>query len=123
MNFENYCLGEPLHVGTEPVMLLDLATVEDRWGVKRIINVPIKDPRNPLLMPDMPWEDSIAQPNVLYDETSGLWANVVYRVRPKRLYPPVRSWRLAGEKPWLSLLLVLRRKSRRRSLGTADAGR
>lgn len=73
MDLEAYCNGEPLTVGTETVLLLDSATVEDRWGVRRALNQPIKDPRNPVLMPDMPWEDQIGQPNVLYDEEAGLW--------------------------------------------------
>ena len=73
MNLEAYCKGEPLTVGTETVLLLDSATVEDRWGVRRVLNQPIKDPRNPVLMPDMPWEDQIGQPDVLYDEEAGRW--------------------------------------------------
>jgi len=73
MHFTDYCNGQPLQFGTEPILLIDESTVEDRWGVRRVINRPIKDARNPLLMPDMPWEDGVGQPNVLYDEDAGLW--------------------------------------------------
>jgi len=68
-----YCRGKPLVVGTETVLLLDDAYVEDRWGVRRALNIPHKDPRNPVLMPDMPWEDSVGSPNVMYDEEAGLF--------------------------------------------------
>jgi hypothetical protein len=67
MSIETYCAGTPLEVGTEPVLLIDNATVEDRWGVRRVLNRPIKDPRNPVLMPDAPWEDGISAPTVIYD--------------------------------------------------------
>lgn len=74
MNLESYCNGTPLTVGTEDVLLLDDATVEDRWGIRRVLNRPIKDPRNPLLMSDnLPWEDAAAHPNVIYDEQAGLF--------------------------------------------------
>lgn len=73
MDLNTYCRGEPLVVGTESVLLIDDPTVEDRWGVHRVLNVPIKDPRNPVLMPDMPWEDAAGQPNVIYDEAAGVF--------------------------------------------------
>jgi len=73
MNLDAYCNGQPLTVGTEPVLLIDSATVEDRWGMRRVINQPIKEPRNPVLMPDMPWEDQASMPNVIYDEQAGLF--------------------------------------------------
>ena len=73
MNLESYCAGEPLEVGTETVLLIDNATVEDRWGVSRVLNVPIKDPHNPVLMPDRPWEDSVGQQNVIYDDEAGVF--------------------------------------------------
>ena len=68
-----YYQGAPLEAGLEPVLLLDGNTVEDRWGVRRVLNPPIKDPRNPVLMPDLPWEDSVHAPNVLYDDEAGLF--------------------------------------------------
>lgn len=73
MNLESYCAGEPLEVGTETVLLIDNATVEDRWGVSRVLNVSIKDPHNPVLMPDRPWEDSVGQQNVIYDDEAGVF--------------------------------------------------
>ena len=73
MDLEAYCRGEPLVAGTEPVLLIDDATVEDRWGVHRVQNVPIKEPRNPVLMPDTPWEDAAGQANVIYDDEAGLF--------------------------------------------------
>ena len=90
MDLNAYCRGEPLAVGAEPVLLLDGATVEDRWGVSRVLNVPIKDARNPLVMPDLPWEESAGQVNVIYDDeagcfrmwyTSGTWDAWVHQFR------------------------------------------
>ena len=65
---EAYCLGKPLKVGNEPVLLIDDAVVEDRWGVYRHMNVPIKFPGNPILMSDQPWEKFASLPSVIYDE-------------------------------------------------------
>jgi hypothetical protein len=73
MNFDAYCRGDALEVGTDAVLLLDRSTVEDRWGVRRVVNQPYKDPRNPVLMADMPWEDVAAHPNVIYDRDAGIW--------------------------------------------------
>ena len=78
-----YCTGSPLTVGSEPVLLLDDAYVEDRWGVKRVLNVPRKDSRNPLLVADQPWEDVACGGSVLYDEEAGLyrlWYTVMDRL-------------------------------------------
>jgi hypothetical protein len=73
MNLEEYCQGRPLEVGTENVLFIDDATVEDRWGVRRVINRPLKDPRNPVLMADAPWEDGVGAPNVIYDPEEGIF--------------------------------------------------
>lgn len=70
-DLEGYCRSEPLECGGETILLIDNSTVADRWGVRRVQNVPIKDPRNPVLMPDMPWEDGAAAPNVIYDDEAG----------------------------------------------------
>ena len=73
MERKAYCQGKPLEVGTEPVLLLDDAYVEDRWGVQRYLNVPHKCPQNPLILADQPWEDRVVQPSVLYDDQAGLF--------------------------------------------------
>jgi hypothetical protein len=64
---ESYCLGEPLRPGTEPVLLIDDAYIEDRWGVYRHVNKPLKHPKNPVLTPDELWESISFAPSVLYD--------------------------------------------------------
>ena len=72
-DLDGYCRGMPLDCGLETVLLIDNATVADRWGVRRVLNVPIKEPHNPVLMPDTPWEDGVGGPNVIYDEEAGLF--------------------------------------------------
>jgi hypothetical protein len=71
----SYFTGEPLEVGTDVNLLIDETMVEDRWDVERIVNVPIKHPHNPVVLPDRLWEKSggIGCPNVLYDEERKLF--------------------------------------------------
>ncbi|MBI2441419.1 MAG: hypothetical protein HYV35_08625 [Lentisphaerae bacterium] len=95
MNLSAYCAGKPLQPGLETVLLMDDATVEDRWGVRRVLNVPHKDPRNPVLMPEMAWEDAVAHPNVLFDERDGLfrmWYTGCDHTAWMR-QGPLRTWR------------------------------
>ncbi len=94
MERNSYCLGGPLTVVTDPILLLDDTYVEDRWGVQRRLNIPRKCPSNPLLVPDQPWEDGIGQPSVLYDAEAGLfrmWYTVVDRDAHKHQFK-LKDW-------------------------------
>ena len=82
----NYCKGTPLSIGNETTLLIDDAYVEDRWGVYRHLNIPIKMPSNPVLLPDLPWESYASSPSVIYDEQDNLfrmwysgWDELAYR--------------------------------------------
>ena len=65
--------GEPLDNGHRQQLFLDRSSYADRWDVYRRINEPAKHPRNPVVMPDQPWEHAIGLPNVLYDEQQRLF--------------------------------------------------
>ena len=66
---ESYYLGgEALDIGQEMQLFLDPSAYADRWDVVRRINAPARHPANPVVMPDQPWEHSIGQPIVIYDE-------------------------------------------------------
>jgi len=69
----DYFLGEPQNVGQEVQLLIDDFAFEDRWDVKRRLNVPAKYAKNPVVMPDQPWEESVGGPNVLYDNDVGIF--------------------------------------------------
>lgn len=93
---ERYCLGEALEVGTEPVLLIDDAYVEDRWGVYRHVNTPIKFSGNPVLHADMPWEGSATSPSVIYDDENGLF-HMWYKVGDMQAW--YHQFRLKDWKP------------------------
>jgi hypothetical protein len=63
-----YLYGTPDDIGHRLQLFLDPSSYADRWDVYQRINEPQKDPANPIMMPDQPWEHSIGLPNVLYDE-------------------------------------------------------
>lgn len=64
-----YYHGQPLQIGNETQLLLDDRIVEDRWRLQRVIAPVIKHPRNPVVVPDKPWEaDSVLSPWVIRDE-------------------------------------------------------
>jgi len=88
-------------MGNDPVLLLDDAYVEDRWGIFRQLNIPRKHPGNPVLRPEHPWEMVLACPSVIYDEPEkifrmwyAVWDEVAFRLqydhkgwRPEHGYP------------------------------------
>ena len=66
---DDYYQGKPLRIGNEPQLLIDDEMIEDRWNLQRVLIQPEKYPRNPVLLPDQPWEgDSVQMPHVLWDE-------------------------------------------------------
>lgn len=69
---DDYFLGAPLRIGNETQLLLDDAIVEDRWGLKRVLQHPAKFSGNPVIRRDRPWEGDLVQgPAVIRDETFG----------------------------------------------------
>ena len=68
----SYYEGVPLELGNEPQLLLDDGLVEDRWRLARAVHRPQKHLRNPLLVPDKPWEgDLLTYHSVLWDKEYG----------------------------------------------------
>lgn len=69
--------GAPVSVEPDPtrLLLLDRRVVERVQNAKLQITVPEKHPRNPLFVPDKPWENATNNfyPNVFWDEKSALW--------------------------------------------------
>ncbi len=66
---DDYYEGRPLRIGNEPQLLIDDEMIEDRWNLQRVLVQPQKFVRNPVLLPDQPWEDeSVQAPHVLWDK-------------------------------------------------------
>ncbi len=69
--------GEPLRIGTETQLFMDDAVVAEMDGVFRLMNQPKKDPRNPVIPIDRPWEQLGGmsyggdQGNIIYDAERG----------------------------------------------------
>jgi hypothetical protein len=53
---ERYLFGEPIQLGKRAGLLVDDWLVEDRFNMKRRLNLPMKDFKNPLVVKDKPWE-------------------------------------------------------------------
>ena len=68
-----YHLGEPDDPGHQTHLFLDDFSIEDRWDAERVQNEPVKHPRNPVVLADLPWEVSVNAPSVLYDDEAGLF--------------------------------------------------
>jgi len=68
-----YFLGQPRDPGRDVTLLIDESACEDRWDVERRVNAPSKCRRNPVLVGDRPWEESVGAPSVLYDPDEGLF--------------------------------------------------
>ena len=68
---ESYFLGNAQDIGQEVQLLVDDCAFEDRWDVQRQLNIPARHPRNPVLVPDRPWEATVSGPSVLYDAEEG----------------------------------------------------
>ena len=62
-----YFFGQADEIGQQVHLLFDEHAIEDRWNVTRVLNSPIKHPKNPVLVPDMPWEEQLGAPSVLFD--------------------------------------------------------
>jgi hypothetical protein len=88
---EAYLAGDHLEVGTDPVLLVDDAFIEDRWGVYSHFNRPIKDFANPILRADQPWETSVSSPNVIYDEEHQIF-HMWYTVFDTEAYRHQYDW-------------------------------
>ena len=63
-------VSDPAHL-----MLLDRRVVERVENAKLHVGTPLKHPKNPLLVPDKPWENATnnVYPNVIWDPQAGLW--------------------------------------------------
>ncbi len=70
---DGYFLGEPDDLGHQTHLFLDDSSIEDRWDAERVQNEPVKHPRNPVVLADLPWEVSVNAPSVLYDDDAGLF--------------------------------------------------
>ena len=68
-----YHLGEPDDPGHQTHLFLDDFSIEDRWDAERVQNEPVKHPRNPVVLADLPWEVTVNAPSVLYDDEAGLF--------------------------------------------------
>jgi len=73
VNREDYVAGQPFNVGNEWVLLADDYFVEDKIGISRVMGHVTKLPNNPVVLPDLPWEDYISGPSVIFDEETGLY--------------------------------------------------
>ena len=70
---DSYFFGEAQEPGNEEQLFIYSYAYADRWDVKQEVNNPAKYARNPVLMADQPWEQSVAMPNVLYDQDAGIF--------------------------------------------------
>lgn len=69
--------GDPTIVAPalDHLLLLDSRVVENAENAKLVLGTPIKDPRNPLMPSDQPWENATNNyyPNVLWDNEAHAW--------------------------------------------------
>jgi len=70
---EAYVGGMPFNVGQRWVGLADDAFVEDKIGITHVTGHATKLPQNPVMTADLPWEDYIASPSVIFDEKTGIY--------------------------------------------------
>lgn len=70
---ELYVAGKPFDVGSRWLLLADDYFVEDRFGIERVTGDVIKLATNPVLTSDLPWEDGVSTPRVLFDESKGIY--------------------------------------------------
>lgn len=70
---DRYLQGEPLRIGNRWVLFIDDYFVEDRYNVRREVNIPLKHPLNPVMVGDKPWDSHAYSPSVLFDEEAGLF--------------------------------------------------
>ena len=64
------CVSDPAHL-----LILDRRVVERVEHAKLHVGTPLKHAKNPLLVPDKPWENATnnVYPNVVWDPQAGLW--------------------------------------------------
>ncbi|MDZ4289117.1 MAG: hypothetical protein U0984_14215 [Prosthecobacter sp.] len=69
--------AEPTLVQPDPttVLVLDTRVIEQAENAHLVLGTPVKDPHNPLLPADQPWENATNNyyPNVLWDAEKKLW--------------------------------------------------
>jgi len=94
--WDAYFWGSPLRVGNQSVLLVGDYFVEDRWNVTREVSVPLKHPRNPVLVQDKPWDTHAYSPSVLYDEDAGVF-RMWYSAFDSTAF--VRQYRVGGWDP------------------------
>src|SRR4051794_15739149 len=54
-------------------LFIDDHLVEEIKGAKKVLNQPVKHPRNPLIRREKPWEHSITYGAVVHDKADGLY--------------------------------------------------
>jgi hypothetical protein len=70
---EAYVGGRPFSIGELWVILADDYFVEDKLGITRVMGHATKLPNNPVVTADLPWEDYVGVPNVIFDEKAGIY--------------------------------------------------
>src|SRR5436305_5158703 len=54
-------------------LFIDDYLIEEIKGAKKVLNQPVKHPRNPLIRQEKPWEHSITYGAVAHDKADGLY--------------------------------------------------
>jgi hypothetical protein len=72
-NRAEYATGKPVDIGTDWALLADDYLVEDKIGIARVMGHLVKLPNSPVVLADLPWEDYIAGPSVVFDEKAGFY--------------------------------------------------
>jgi hypothetical protein len=69
--------AEPQHVAPDEakLLMLDTRVIEQVENARLVLGAPVKEPRNPLLRSDQPWENATNNyyPNVLWDAEEKVW--------------------------------------------------
>jgi len=70
---EEYVVGKPFDLGNQWIFLADDDFVEDKIGVIRVMGNATKITINPIMAADLPWEDYISAPSVIYDDKAEIY--------------------------------------------------
>src|SRR5687768_302934 len=70
---EEYVAGKPFDVGDQWIFLGDEDFVEDKIGVTRAMGNATKLSVNPVVSADLPWEDYVSMPSVIFDDKAGIY--------------------------------------------------
>ena len=54
-------------------LFIDDYIIEELKGTKKVLNQPVKHPKNPLVVPDKPWEGKVITNSVIYDKEEGIY--------------------------------------------------